>query len=394
LAEIDTAGLLELQSFVDEQYDRIASQDISHGQALYNIAEEAERLSNGDIGAAIRGMSRVVVGDDISRPRSGGEFWVEPKGRIQGASGFQSELQDESAQIMHAISGLFMASEYGSAGTLGALARELWTNILKSEFEGPDYLIYLQTERILKQVPMGQALLAPNGMNISGLPTSLAEGIRLHLLDDTVGHESDHPAAQLEGYMPSDQRAGRGYRQDISFDNSLENAVDQLLKQGLTPNLRDIGGSGSLGNDGPTYLVVPGNSGPPLLPNRGGGGDSWADRHGGGSPPPSQGNSGNHGNNGGTNANGPSHSGTNGGTASHPGTTGGSNGNSGPSHPGGSTGNSGNNSGPGGNRPPGDQHPPSNVGSNPSKGTMFSIALQRATRLRTLPFLTKASSPL
>jgi len=143
--------LSSLRDYVQGQYRDIEFGSTTHGQALINItvfaAEQNTALDSNWFGPSsiqqgLSDLGRVVIGDDIRRPGTG-DFFAGFAPR--GASGFDESMQDQSAQIVHAVAGLVVSLEYGTAGEIGALLREAYSNILRGEFEGADYNLFFAT---------------------------------------------------------------------------------------------------------------------------------------------------------------------------------------------------------------------------------------------------------
>jgi hypothetical protein len=195
--------LTNLHDFVDGQYTSISAGSISHGQGLYNMILEAERLNGGNARQAVDDLRYVVIGDDLLRPTHG-EFRVSPSGRINGSEGFREQFRDDSAQIIHAVSGLYMSFTYGFAGTLAAVGREAQTNLIRWDFELPDYLLYAATDLVYRDVgSFGSSVRAVFGFS----PPSLAESVRERILDGVAPYRVEcFPASSPITISPTETR--------------------------------------------------------------------------------------------------------------------------------------------------------------------------------------------
>ncbi|MBL4785606.1 MAG: hypothetical protein JKY49_09275, partial [Cohaesibacteraceae bacterium] len=196
MTNINHHRLTTIQNYVTHQYAEIALGNVSHGQALYNIIDLAESLNRGNYEKTIRDVKLVVIGENVYRNGFGkyhAPFTNQP--HLEGSVGFKTQYQDGSIQIVHAVAGLYMASEYGDFGTAAAQIRELYTNLKRGSIEYNDLNLFSATEFIQELAAHNKFMSDLFGRN----KKRLAEIVRETIFNNSV----KPPSCFLAGTMIS-----------------------------------------------------------------------------------------------------------------------------------------------------------------------------------------------
>lgn len=189
-SDLDIHKLSTLKDYVANQYQEISNGNINQGQALVNIIDLSEKLNYGNYEKAIEQVRLVVVGDDLNNPGYG-DYQVSYFGKdyLKGATGFKEQFVDDSIQIIHAVTGLYLSAKYGELGYWTAYINEYGSNFSRNhnipDTNSADFQLYSEAKAIVDRYQKLQEQQSTEGNPFeTDSPPSLADLVEEALLKD------------------------------------------------------------------------------------------------------------------------------------------------------------------------------------------------------------------